>query len=74
MMMSYKSTRRNSCGLCLRYCLAVANILFIVSVARPLSLPNRVKIQVKVYSHRMRCGAMRRQTAASRHVSDVNKH
>lgn len=28
MMMDYKPRRRNSCGVCLRYCLAVANILF----------------------------------------------
>jgi len=32
-MMDYKPRQRNSCGVCLRYCLAVANILFLVSYA-----------------------------------------
>lgn len=29
-MMDYKPRQRNSCGVCLRYCLAVANILFLL--------------------------------------------
>jgi len=32
MMMDYKPKRRNSCGVCLRYFLAVTNILFLVSL------------------------------------------